>query len=69
MTRAKTIAAATMLALVAAGCGTDAPSPTTTVPAAEGASITAPIQRANEVAGQLNQREADLEQMVDEMGG
>ncbi|MCB2224681.1 MAG: hypothetical protein KQH83_10990 [Actinobacteria bacterium] len=70
MTRMVEFLAALAVATAAAGCAASAPSPaSTTPPAADESSVLAPVERASGVAEQVNQREADLEQMVAEMGG
>lgn len=68
--RIRAVAAALLLALTACGGGGggDKSSPTTT--SDEGRlSILQPLDRANEVATQLDNREAELERMVEDMGG
>ena len=56
------------LAIVALACGAGS-SPAPTVPAEPQTQYGQSVQRANEVADQVNQREADLEQMVADMDG
>jgi hypothetical protein len=64
--RLRALFAAALIALAACGGGGDP-----TVPAGQDDSglITENVERAREVADQVDQRESQLEQIVEEMGG
>jgi len=64
--RARALIIALSIAVVACGTGS---SPAPTRPDEPQTQYGQSIQRANDVAQQVNEREADLEQMVADLGG
>ncbi len=63
------IAAAIGITLTLAACGAGQTPAETTTPSQPQTQYGQDIQRAKDVADQVNQRESDLEQIVKDMGG
>ena len=53
--------------MVVAACGVGSPAPPTGSTTPDDPGLLAPLERANEVADQVNQRESDLEAILEEM--
>jgi len=68
MTRVQQLVGAAVVVLAVAACGGTAPTQPADPAVDAGSSVVAPLERATEVAHQADQRTADLEGMLEEMG-